>query len=74
MRLGFRVAVAIAPIRPLAQKPPYAAAVALNRQKTKKKKKKKKRKNHIALFHVNHYGIPGDKFIWPLRFSLEWQR
>ena len=30
-----------APIRPLAWQPPYAAGVALKRQKTKKKKKKK---------------------------------
>ena len=32
--------VATAPIRPLAWEPPYAAGVALKRQKDKKKKKK----------------------------------
>ena len=37
--------VAIAPIRPLAWEPPYAAGAALEKdKKTKKKKKKKKEK------------------------------
>ena len=34
---------AVAPIRPLAWEPPYAAGVALKRQKTKKKKQNKQR-------------------------------
>ena len=33
MRLGSGVAVAVAPIRPLAWEPPYAAAVVLKRNK-----------------------------------------
>ena len=36
--------VAVAPIRPLAWEPPYAAGVALKGQKTKKEKEKKKKK------------------------------
>ena len=42
IRLGsyVAVAVAIAPIRPLAWQPPYAVHAALKRQKIKKKKKK----------------------------------
>ena len=43
-QLGSGIAVAvvdIAPIRPLAWEPPYAAGVALKRQKTKNKKQKK---------------------------------
>ena len=47
--------VATAPIRPLAWDPPYAASVALKRQKKKKKKKKrkkeKKRKEKKARSH-----------------------
>ena len=35
---------AVALIQPLAWEPPYAASVALKRQKDKKKKKKRKRK------------------------------
>ena len=35
---------AIAQIRPLAWEPPYAAGVALKRQKKKKKKRRRKRK------------------------------
>ena len=50
MWLGSHIAVALAEavatalIRPLAWEPPYAAGVALKRQKTKKKKRKKRKK------------------------------
>ena len=38
---------AIAPIRPLAWEPPYAAGEALKRQKTKKKERKKEKKSSM---------------------------
>ena len=41
----WRRLAATAPIRPLAWEPPYAAGVALKRQKTKKKIKEKKNAN-----------------------------
>ena len=42
MRLGSGVAVAVAPIPPLAWEPPCATGAAIKRQKTKKKKKRRK--------------------------------
>ena len=45
----WRRPAAIAPVRPLAWEPPYAAAAALKKKgkNTKKKKKKKKKKIHL---------------------------
>jgi len=43
--LWCRPAAIAAPVRPLAWEPPYAASVALKRQKTKDKKKKKQKQN-----------------------------
>ena len=40
---------AAAPIRPLAWEPPYAAGVALEKEKKKKTNKKKDKENYISL-------------------------
>ena len=42
---------AVAPIRPLAWEPPYAAGVALKRQKDKKEKERKKKRHSTDKTH-----------------------
>ena len=44
---------AAAPIQPLAWEPPYAAGMALKRQKKKKKKRKEKIKSLPTIFPLN---------------------
>ena len=50
LRLWCRSA-AVAPIRPLAWEPPYAAGAALKSKKKKKKKKRKKRAKNQGFQH-----------------------
>ena len=50
MWLGSGVAVATAPIRPLAWEPPHAAGMGLKKKKKKDKKTKKKKNYHVVSF------------------------
>ena len=64
--------VATAPIQPLAYEAPYAAGVALKRQKEKKKKKKKRKERNCGLNEMSNFEAFWSFRGYELIRGLEW--